>query len=71
MSLNRKLSASSVLLATLLFPQNLPAQNLAADLVLVHGHILTVDANDSIAQAIAVRHGPGDDAGQQVDSLRL
>jgi len=57
MSLNRKLSASSVLLATLLFPQNLPAQNLAADLVLVHGHILTVDANDSIAQAIAVRHG--------------
>ncbi len=57
MSLNRNLSASSVLLATLLFTRHLPAQNLAADLVLVHGHILTVDANDSTAQAIAVRHG--------------
>ena len=57
MSLNSKLSASSALLATLLFTRNLPAQNPAADLVLVHGHILTVDANDSIAQAIAVRHG--------------
>ena len=57
MSLNHKLSASSVLLATLLFTRNLPAQNPAADLVLVHGHILTVDANDSVAQAIAVRHG--------------
>jgi predicted amidohydrolase YtcJ len=35
----------------------LPAQNPAADLVLIHGHILTVDANDSVAQAIAIRRG--------------
>jgi predicted amidohydrolase YtcJ len=28
-----------------------------ADLVLIHGNILTVDAHDSIEQAIAVRHG--------------
>ena len=30
---------------------------LPADLVLVHGKILTVDAKDSIAQAIAIRQG--------------
>jgi predicted amidohydrolase YtcJ len=57
MSLQRKLSASSVLLGTLLFTQIVAAQNSAADLVLIHGHILTVDANDSVAQAIAVHHG--------------
>jgi len=57
MSLHRKLSVSGVLLGTLLFSRILPAQNPAADLVLIHGHILTVDANDSTAQAIAVRHG--------------
>ena len=57
MSLHGKLSASCVLLSTLLFTRILPAQNPAADLVLIHGHILTVDANDSVAQAIAVRRG--------------
>ena len=55
MHLPRRLISPGVLLATLLFTRNLPAQNPAADLVLVHGHILTVDASDSIAQAIAVR----------------
>ena len=49
--------ALSVLLGSLLLTRALSAQNPAADLVLIHGHILTVDANDSIAQAIAVRHG--------------
>jgi predicted amidohydrolase YtcJ len=57
MSLHRKLSVSGVLLGTLIFSRILPAQNPAADLVLIHGHILTVDANDSVAQAVAVRHG--------------
>src|SRR5215470_1441815 len=57
MFLRHRLTASSVLLGSLLVTRNLPAQNPAADLVLVHGHILTVDANDSVAQAIAVRHG--------------
>ncbi len=28
-----------------------------ADLILIHGKILTVDAKDSIAQAIAIRQG--------------
>ena len=56
MFLRRKLTASSLLLGSLLFTRTLPAQ-VPADLVLIHGHILTVDANDSVAQAIAVRHG--------------
>jgi predicted amidohydrolase YtcJ len=29
----------------------------SADVVMIHGRILTVDASDSIAQAIAIRHG--------------
>jgi predicted amidohydrolase YtcJ len=57
MSLRRKLSASGALLGIVFLTRILPAQNPAADLVLIHGHILTVDANDSVAQAIAVRHG--------------
>ena len=57
MSLHSELAAPSVLLASLLFARILPAQNPAADLILIHGHILTMDANDSIAQAIVVRHG--------------
>ncbi len=28
-----------------------------ADLILIHGHVLTVDAKDSIAQAVAIRNG--------------
>jgi len=57
MSLRCRLGSASTLLATLLFTPVLPAQNPAADLVLIHGHILTVDTNDSVAQAIAIRHG--------------
>jgi predicted amidohydrolase YtcJ len=57
MSLHRKLRASSFLLGTLWFTPILAAQNPAADLVVIHGHILTVDAHDSVAQAVAVRHG--------------
>src|ERR1700727_1885271 len=71
MSLNRKLSAASVLLGTLLFTPMLPAQNPAADLVLIHGHILTVDANDSVAQAIAVRRGVIVKVDTQVECLEF
>ena len=56
MFLRRKLTVSSVFLGSLLLTRTLPAQ-VPADLVLIHGHILTVDANDSVAEAIAVRHG--------------
>jgi predicted amidohydrolase YtcJ len=33
------------------------AQPQKADLILIHGQVLTVDANDRVAQAIAIRHG--------------
>lgn len=57
MSLYRGFSSTSTLLAILLSARVLPAQNPSADLLLLHGHILTLDAKDSVAQAIAIRHG--------------
>ncbi len=71
MSLHRKLIASCVLLGTLQLVRSLPAQNPAADLVLIHGHILTVDANDSIVQAIAVRRGVIVKVGTDAEVLRF
>src|SRR5215831_19299274 len=35
----------------------LVAQTPTADLVLIHGHILTMDAKDSVVQAVAIRQG--------------
>ncbi len=44
--------------ALLLFsPGPTLAQSAQADLILIHGEVLTVDANDMVAQAIAVRRG--------------
>jgi predicted amidohydrolase YtcJ len=57
MSLHRKLSLASALLVTLLLTTGLLAQSPSADLLLLHGHILTVDGKDSVAQALAIRHG--------------
>ena len=49
------------ILATLLtLPLRTPllsAQNSPGDLLLLHGRVLTVDGHDSVAQAIAIRHG--------------
>ena len=56
MTVHRNLSWLSILTAVLL-TQIVTAQGPAADLILLHGHILTVDAQDSIAQALAIRHG--------------
>ena len=56
MSLYRRFSSTSTLLAILLSARVLPAHP-RADLLLLHGHILTLDAKDSVAQAIAIRHG--------------
>src|ERR1700747_2607528 len=47
----------NILLTILLFSPLLTAQDSKADLILIHGHILTVDAKDSVAQAIAIRNG--------------
>src|SRR5215472_17097551 len=57
MLLPRKLTALSVLLGSMLLTRALPGQNSTAELLLIHGHILTVDTKDSVAQAIAVHQG--------------
>src|SRR5579864_807782 len=58
MILQHKLSSPSALLALLLWTPILLAQSpTSADLLLIHGHILTLDDKDSAVQAIAIRHG--------------
>jgi predicted amidohydrolase YtcJ len=57
MSLHHKLRSANSLLAILILTRFLPAQSPTADLLLLHGHILTMDAGDSAAQAIAIRRG--------------
>src|SRR6516225_9417386 len=57
MSIDCKLSSACALLATLLLTRILLAQSPNADLILLHGHILTADGSDSVAQAMAIRHG--------------
>ncbi|MGA8441912.1 MAG: amidohydrolase [Candidatus Sulfotelmatobacter sp.] len=57
MFLHRKLSLATALGVTLLLTTRLIAQSPSADLLLLHGHILTIDGNDSVAQALAIRHG--------------
>ena len=45
------------LLLTFPGPNRLFSQNSPADFILIHGHLLTVDAKDSVAQALAIQHG--------------
>lgn len=45
------------LLLTFTGPNRLFSQNYPADFVLIHGHILTLDAKDSVAQALAIQQG--------------
>src|SRR4029077_14192773 len=52
----RKLTGATLFALALQTPL-LSAQSSAADLVLLHARILTVDARDSVAEAIAVRRG--------------
>ena len=54
---SRRTLTSAITLLVLLLTRISPAQDRAAELLLLHGHIITVDANDSIAQAIAIRRG--------------
>jgi predicted amidohydrolase YtcJ len=57
MSLLRKCISAVMLMNGLASTGSPAAQGANADLVLIHGHILTVDAKDSAVQAIAVRQG--------------
>lgn len=49
-----RLASACACLATLLLHPILLAQSPNADLIMLHGHILTVDTSDSVAQAIAI-----------------
>jgi predicted amidohydrolase YtcJ len=57
MTRHRKISSLSILLVLLLWTPILPAQGPTADLLLLHGHILTLDDKDSAVQAIAIHRG--------------
>src|SRR5579859_411805 len=57
MSLHHRLRSASTLLTVLLLTRTLAGQDPTPDLVLIHGHILTVDSKDSVVQAVAIRHG--------------
>jgi predicted amidohydrolase YtcJ len=61
----------NILLTILLFSPLLTAQDSKADLILIHGHILTVDAKDSVAQAIAIRNGVIVKVGSDADVLEF
>jgi predicted amidohydrolase YtcJ len=68
----KRLVRHGVLLAvTLCYAGADQAASEAPDLILVHGTILTVDAHDSIAQALAVRNGIIVAVGKDRDILRL
>jgi predicted amidohydrolase YtcJ len=57
MSTPIKLNCKTALLLTLLLRATSPAQSTPPDVLLIHGHIITVDAKDSIAQAVAISQG--------------
>jgi predicted amidohydrolase YtcJ len=71
MAVYRKLNWLSALTSVLLLAQALTAQGPAADTVLLHGHILTVDAKDSVVQALAIRHGVIVKVGTDADVLQF
>jgi len=52
-----KFFSAAAVAAILSLAQIPDAQTGTADLLLLHGHILTIDDRDSIAQALAVRNG--------------
>ena len=71
MSFKTRLRFASVVDVNSLWARLVAAQDSAADLVLIHGHILTVDAKDSVAQAIAIRHGVIVKVGTDAEILAL
>jgi hypothetical protein len=71
MSLHRKVSLASALVVTLLPTTSLLAQSPSADLLVLHGHILTVDVKDSVAQALAIRLGIIVKVGTDAEVLEL
>jgi predicted amidohydrolase YtcJ len=71
MSLRPNLGSVGILLVALLSAPVLCAEGPAADLVLLHGHILTMDGKDSAAQAIAIRRGVIAKVGSDAEVLKF
>src|SRR5215472_10815202 len=71
MPLTRVLTATSALVVALLLTEIGFAQSPNADLLLLHGHILTVDEKDSGAQAIAILHGTIVKVGSAAEVLKF
>src|SRR5579864_9582624 len=69
-SSHRRLRFGPALLIALLFPGSIAAQA-PADLILLHGHILTVDAKNSAVQALAIREGAIVKAGTDDEILKF
>jgi len=63
-----KLLAAALLVFT---PLSTIAQSERADLILIHGQVLTVDAHDTVAQAVAIRRGVILKAGSDADIQAL
>jgi predicted amidohydrolase YtcJ len=68
---NRSARCAMLLLAGLFVGAIAAAREAAPDLILFHGRMLTVDAGDSIAQALAVRDGKIIAIGTDAEILRL
>jgi predicted amidohydrolase YtcJ len=71
MPLKREFTATSALAAALLLTGIGFAQSPSADLLVLHGHILTVDEKDSVAQAMAIRHGTIVKVGSDAEVLKF
>src|SRR5215472_1134514 len=71
MPLKRELIATSALVVALLLTETVSAQSPNADLLVLHGRILTVDEKDSIAQAIAILHGTIVKVGSDAEVLKF
>ena len=71
MCLYRKLALTAALVSTLISCRIVNAQNRTADVLLLHGHILTLDVNDSVAEAVAIRQGIIVGVGRDRDVLKL
>src|SRR5215469_10643043 len=71
MPLKREFTATSALAVALLLTEIGFAQSPSADLLVLHGHILTVDEKDSVTQAIAIRRGTIVKVGSDAEVLKF
>jgi predicted amidohydrolase YtcJ len=68
---HRELRLAGAVIPILVLCGIVHAQNRSADLLLLHGHILTLDLNDSVADAVAIRQGIIVKVGRDSDVLKF